>query len=419
MKQAKNSVLIFIVSVLISNVYAQELQISSLLSNFGSGTRFSEATVSEKAQGDLSVVNNNTKENISIVNPASLSNLTLTSFSASINLLGNKIESETSNYNTSVVSLSNVSFAIPLGPKGGFAIGLRARSAVGFEVDSDTFYNSANGGVNQIYIGLGYKIFKGLSVGAQLSNYFGKTEKISASKNIATATVLENRYNVTGNSFKFGVEYEYPLSKKIKAQIGVIGALSYDLKADGTFELYDAIETDENVFTETTTDSQVENTNGREENPFKYTVGFGLGEEDHWFAGLSYESQDAVSYTGNAFNRTNESAGASYERANKISLGGYITPDKYALKNYFKKVTYRAGVKYENTGLELNDNSVKNIGVSFGFGLPVGRKVSYLNLSFELGRVGDVGDNNYQEEYFNVGVNFSLADKWFKKRVID
>lgn len=419
MKQVKTSVLIFIVSFFISSVYAQELQISSLLSNFGSGTRFSEATITEKAQGDLSVVNNNTSEAISIVNPASLSHLTLTSFSASINLTGNKVESETSNYNTSAVSLSNLSFAIPLGTNGGFAVGLRSRSAVGFEVDNDELYNYASGGVNQIYVGLGYKIFKGLSVGAQFSNYFGKTEKTLASKNGDTSTVLDNTYNVKGNSFKFGLEYEYPLSEKVKAQIGVVGTLSYDLKADGQLELYDAIETDENVFTETTSDSQIERTDGVEKNPFKYTVGFGLGEKEHWFAGLSYEQQDAVSYTGNSFNQTNASAGASYGRADKISLGGYIIPNKYALKNYFNKVAYRAGFKYENTGLELNNNSVKNLGLSFGFGLPVGRKISYVNLSFELGRVGNIDDNNFQEEYFNVGVNFSLADKWFKKRVIN
>ncbi|NJB82260.1 hypothetical protein [Wenyingzhuangia aestuarii] len=420
MKQRKNSVLIFIVSVFISSVYAQEQQVSSLLSNYGLGTPFSQATTAEKGQGDLSVVNNNTQEVISITNPALLSNLQLTSFSLSMNALGTNVETENATYNSSAISLANLSLGFPLGTKGGVAVGLRAHSAVGFEIDNDDFYNYGSGGVNQAYFGLGYKVFKGLSVGAQFNQYFGRTEKKQAFKGVQQSTVFDNTYNVTGTSAKIGLEYKYALSEKLEATIGATGVLAYDITATGTSKFYEAIQTDENVYSEIGDNSQQKSISGTETNPFKSIVGLGLGQRNRWFAGLSYENQDALSYTGAVFNQTNSSEiTASYEASNKISIGGYIIPEKYALKNYFNRVAYRAGFKYETTGLVLNNNSVKNLGMSFGFGLPVGKRVSYLNLSFELGKIGDVDKNKYQEEYFNVGINFSLSDKWFNKRVID
>ncbi|NIJ44732.1 hypothetical protein FHR24_001171 [Wenyingzhuangia heitensis] len=422
MKQNKNSVLIFIFSILISSVYAQEKQVSSLLSNYGLGTVFSEATVTEKAQGDLSVINNNTEEVISIANPALLSHLQLTSFTVSLNVLGSNVETQNSSYSASAISLSNLSLGIPLGPKGGVAIGLRANSAVGFEVESDNFYDYGNGGVNQAYFGIGYEVLKGLSLGAQISQYFGKTEKRQAFKGVQQSTVYDHNFNVSGTSVKLGAEYSYRLSERIEAKFGATGVLAYNVTATGTSRFFEAIQTDENIFSEIGDSAQEKNTEGTKKTPFKSVLGIGLGERNHWFAGLSYENQDALSYSGGPFNQTLSTATdrpLSFEASNKISLGGYIIPKKYALKNYFNRVAYRAGLKYENTGLVLNNSSVKNLGMSFGFGLPVGKRVSYLNLSFELGRIGDTSKNNYQEEYFNVGIDFSLSDKWFNKRVID
>ncbi|WP_010135293.1 hypothetical protein [Ochrovirga pacifica] len=420
MKQNLSNVVVVVVMFLSVGAYAQEQQVSSLLSNYGIGTVFSEATIAEKAQGGLVAVSNNTKEVNSIANPALLGDLKLTSLTVSLQAFSANVETQSVDYQTSSLSISNLSLGVPLGTRGAFSMGLRPHSAVGFETQNTSFYNYADGGVNQFFVGLGYQVVKNLNVGFQFSRYFGKIEKQQVFKGVQKASVQNNNFNVKGISTRVGIQYTYDFSDAIQAVAGAYGILGYDLKAEGSSRFYEAIQSDIKTFSEISGSAIENGINGQEKTPFKTALGLGLGKENNWFAGLSYEFRDAVTYTGNAFNQTaSTNISYNYEEASKISLGGYYIPKKYALKNYFNRVAYRAGVKYEKTGLMLNNQSVKDFGITFGLGLPVGRRVSYANFSLELGTLGDFSENKYQENYFNLGVEFSLSDKWFNKRVID
>ncbi|ANW95233.1 hypothetical protein AXE80_02565 [Wenyingzhuangia fucanilytica] len=418
MKQNLSNVVVGLVLLFFVSAKAQEQQVSSLLSNIGLGTTFSEATIAEKAQGDLSVVGNNNVEVLSFTNPALLSDLQLTSFGVAFQVQSNNVTAQESNFSTSNTTISNLSFGVPLGVKGGLSLGLRVHSAVGFEVNTDNFYNQGSGSVNQIYAGIGYEIFKNFSLGLQANMYFGETTKTQAFKNVQKSTVYDETYNVKGLATKVGAQYKLNLSEKLIAQVGAYGVLNHQLTATGNARFYEAIQTDENSFSMIATPI-TSNLSGTQENPFKSVLGLGLGTYNHWFAGVSYESQGATTYSGNVFNQTNNTdVPVDFESKSKISVGGYIIPKKYALKNYLNRVTYRAGFKYENTGTVLNNESLKNIGMSFGVGLPIGKRISYANFTLEVGQLGEFSKNNYQEEYINVGVNFSLSDKWFEKRVI-
>ena len=419
MKQNLNNVVVIILMLFAGDLVAQEeqQQVSSLLSNVGLGTTLSEATVAEKAQGDLSVVSNNNSEVLSFTNPALLSDLQLTTFGLSLQSLSAKVKTTDSNFKSGAVSVSNVSFGVPLGLKGGFAAGVRTHSAVGYEVDTNDFYNKGRGGVNQIYVGIGYEVYKGLSLGIQGNIFFGQTTKKQVFRGVQKATVYDEVYNTTGIAAKIGAQYKFILTEKIQANIGAYGIINNKIKASGNSNFYEAIESDKNSFSQISTPVST-SLSGAQKNPFKSVFGAGLGTANYWFAGISLETQGAVSYTGNVFNK-GLSSSVSFKSSSKLSLGGYIIPKKYALKNYLNRVVYRAGLKYQNTGIVLNNETIKNIGMSFGVGLPVGKRVSYANITLELGKLGNFSKNKYQENYINVGVNFTLSDKWFNKRVID
>lgn len=408
------------------NLKAQQQQVSSLLSNYGLGIKFSESTVSQSAQGDLSVIGNNNKEVSSLANPALLSELRLTSFSASIHLNKTSVETSNNSFDTSSASLMDISLALPIGKRGAFGLGLRTDSAVGYEIDTEDFYNSANGGVNHIYAGFGYKIYKGLSLGLQLNQYFGRIEKLVADQSVQQSRVYNYDYNVTGTSFKLGLQYVQKLDKELEARLGAFSVLGYDVEASGTLDTYLALDSN-NTFLQVENTAESKNISGTERNALRTSIGLGLGKKNKWFVGASYNVQSSVAYSGEVFEKTleqstNDNSGTvlvDFEDRSKYSLGGYWIPKKYALKNYLNRVVYRAGFNYEKTGLLLNNNSVNNVGGSFGLGFPVGKRVSYVNLALEYGKLGDVSENKYQENYFNVGLNFSLSDKWFKKRVIN
>lgn len=417
MKQNLNNIVVGLVTLFFVSAKAQEQQVSSLLSNIGLGTTFSEATIAEKAQGDLSVVGNNNFEVLTFTNPALLSDLQFTSFGLAFQVQSADVSTPDANFKSSNTTLSNLSFGVPLGRKGGLALGLRVHSAVGYEVNTDNFYNYGSGTVNQMYAGLGYEVFKNFSLGLQANVYFGEITKKQAFKNVQKATVYDQTYNVKGLATKIGAQYRINISEKVMAQVGAYGVIGHQLTATGTARFYEAIQTNENSFSMIDTPIN-SNLSGTQENSFKSVLGFGLGTYNNWFAGLSYENQAATEYSGNVFNQGFSNNELSFESRSKFSLGGYIIPKRYALKNYFNRVAYRAGLKYENTGIVLNNESLKNVGMSFGVGLPIGKRISYANFTLEVGKLGDFSKNKYEEKYINVGVNFSLSDKWFEKRVI-
>ena len=104
----------------------------------------------------------------------------------------------------------------------------------------------------------------------------------------------------------------------------------------------------------------------------------------------------------------------------RLSVGGEWTPDVNSISNYFKRVTYRAGLRYEHTPWIVNDVQIKDIGITFGFSMPVSRGYSMLNWAFAVGQRGSLDSGQLQERYFRVGIGLSINDpQWFRRRKIN
>ena len=56
--------------------------------------------------------------------------------------------------------------------------------------------------------------------------------------------------------------------------------------------------------------------------------------------------------------------------------------------------------------------------MSFGVSLPIGLRLSNVNLGFELGKRGTTDNNLIKENYYNFRLSLSLNDKWFRKQKI-
>ncbi len=100
-------------------------------------------------------------------------------------------------------------------------------------------------------------------------------------------------------------------------------------------------------------------------------------------------------------------------------------PKINSISSYWDRVTYRAGIRFEKTGLlvkgsvnNTNFTEVNDFGMSFGLGLPL-KRMSNVNMGFEFGKRGTIENNLIQENYFNFRLSLSLTDLWFVKRKID
>jgi hypothetical protein len=148
--------------------------------------------------------------------------------------------------------------------------------------------------------------------------------------------------------------------------------------------------------------------------PTRTTFGLGIGQDKKWFMGGEYSMQGLSDFT----NEFLEVDNLTYQDATAIAFGGFIVPDHRSFK-YLQRITYRAGVRMESTGMIVNNTEIDNFGITFGVGLPLGRSFSNLNLGFEFGKRGTTDAELIEEGYFKVNIGLSLNDQWFRKAKIN
>src|SRR5690625_5611405 len=74
----------------------------------------------------------------------------------------------------------------------------------------------------------------------------------------------------------------------------------------------------------------------------------------------------------NSFSQEN----ISHKASHIYRIGGYYIPQYNDITNYFNRITFRAGLRYQETGMTINQQDIDEFGISFGLGLPAGRFMS-------------------------------------------
>ncbi len=400
---------------------------TSAYSFFGIGDKNNVNTVEQLSMGGVGVAFNDSYH-LNFSNPASAASLSFTTYSIAIE--NRNINAQDINDKQSAAStyLSYLALGIPMGEKAGFTFGLLPNSSVGYSLVTNVFDSEdvlteatryeGEGGTNKVFLNFGYKPFKGLSVGLQGNYVFGKIENsiINQTAEAPLATKYETVSNVKGFALNVGFQYETDLSEKIDLSLGASFELGNTIEAEGEEYLYSvALSTFESP-RDTILDAK---SSGEFKSPLKTTLGAGVGQKNKWFAGVDYSFQNAVELKGNVFNSYSKIA---YDNYSKIAIGGFYTPKFNSISSYWDRVTYRAGLKFEKTGLLVDPlgngagfTAIDDFGISFGVGLPLSQQLSNINLGFEFGKRGTTNNGLVQENYFNFRLSLSLNDKWFKK----
>jgi hypothetical protein len=149
--------------------------------------------------------------------------------------------------------------------------------------------------------------------------------------------------------------------------------------------------------------------------PSRISLGAGIGEPKKWFVGTEFTFQNTSKFSNPIFEITN----AKFVNASTIAIGGFFIPDYDSFSKYWKRVVYRGGLHFENTGLEINNETINEFGMSFGLGLPIGGLFSNGNIGLEFGKRGTTNQNLIQENFINLQFSLSLNDRWFQKRKYD
>lgn len=399
--------------------FAQEGS-SSPYSFYGIGEVRFKGTAENRAMGGVSVEQDSI--HINLENPASFAHLKLTTFTVGGTYNTTRLKSDTNEEKARRTTLDYLAVGLPMG-KLGVGFGLIPYSSVGYKIQSlstvtdaiSSRYNGS-GGLNKAFLGVGYKINPNLSVGVDVNYNFGRIETTSFEyiTGVTIGTSEMNTANLSGVNFNLGAMYQ----RKFTDKLNLYGAINYTLENTLNSRNTRNIST---AFYNSTFDISTVDILGEETTknkltfPSKLSVSAGIGEARRWLIGgkVSYQKSPGEA------NSYNMASNVEYGRYGSVSLGGYFIPNYNSFNNYLKRIVYRGGLRYEKTGLVINSESVNDMALTLGIGMPVSGTFSNINVGLELGKRGTTNAGLVQENYANISVGFSFSDKWFNKRKFD
>ena len=419
-------------TLLISTSFLAQRTSLSPYSFFGIGEEFSPVTVEQASMGGIGVAFSHYKY-LNFTNPAAIANLRYTTYGFGGTHKELKLKSATSTQSSSLTTFNYVGIGFPIGKKAGFGVGIQPVSSVGYELENtildangditELSLFEGNGGVNRIYFNLGFLLFKDLALGAKASFNFGNINNtiIDQRVGLSLGTKYEEITQVRGSAIQLGAQYKKAVKDDLTITAGAAVKLSNEMRVNGDDYLYSVILLGAaQIPRDTLSTSGI---SGTFQMPLKSTLGIGIGKTDKWYAGVEYETQDAYQTSG--FLSTTNTA-FRYGNSNRIGIGGFYIPKINSISSYFDRITYRFGIRMENTGLLVdgsgtnsNFSEIKDFGISFGLGIPL-KRLSTMNVGFEYGKRGSIDNNLIQENYLNLRLSLSLTDvNWFIKRRID
>jgi len=414
--------LIVFASIIVSlNSWAQD-NTASPYSYYGLGEVKFRGTQDARAMGGLSITGDSIQ--LGLMNPASYSKLKLTTFAVGGTNSSTNFSTDTEKEKAQRTSFDYLAVGLPLG-KFGMAFGLMPYSAVGYKNENTVestegtryFRSQGNGFINKVFVGGSYTFNDNLSFGLDFAYHFGDitnefTEKALSPELTQYTTREKNTTELNGVSFNIGLLYNRQINSKLTFHSSLTYSPESKLSTTNFRNIATVVYTIDG--TELSNDDEDINLPNKELTiPSRLSLGFGLGENKKWLLG----SELTFTQNKNLVNRFTELTQVSYENSTRFALGGYYIPKYDSFSNYLQRIVYRAGFKYENTGLVLNNKSINDYGMNFGLGLPLG--FSKIDLGFEFGKRGTTSSGLIEENYFNISVGLNLGAKWFERRKID
>jgi len=430
----KKNLFYIILSLISINSFSQGS--ASPYSFYGIGSLNFNGTTENRAMGRLSIVTDSIHMNFR--NPASFTGNDLKAFNNEGRLVkftvsvGNSdinFKTDNASAKSTTTSFDYLGLSVPMG-KFGMGFGLMPHSSVGYKLESlddddiIKYKYTGKGGLNKVLMGLAYQFSESLAIGVNFDYNFGNIQNNGVeflydddSEPLDYHSREANRSDLSGFNYNLGITYKPMLTDLIQLHSAFTFSPDYNLNSENsrTFSsiVINSNSGEEYPINEINVD--LESLGLKETNlsmPSKTSIGFGIGKLKKWFIGTEYTFVNTSIFKSDLINIDN----SSYEDGSTISFGGYFIPEFSSFNNVLKRIVYRSGIYFEKTGLIINDQSISEIGMTFGVGVPVGNMFSNLNFALEVGKRGTTDANLVEEKFVNLKMSLSLNDRWFVKR---
>ncbi|MBQ7773806.1 MAG: hypothetical protein IJ383_07050 [Bacteroidales bacterium] len=362
---------------------------------------------------------------INYLNPASITERDTLSFMLDFGLVMKNFYNTDKNvesaYNTA--NMQNVIFTAPIYKKSALIVGVTPYSSIGYKFQSkeqdkeliakygDISYEKyGTGSINQLFAGAAVNLSKNVAVGAEMIYYFGALNRYSNVSFDSDASVRNINtgwdYDVRALSGRIGVQYFGNIAKNTILTVGATYRLKSQLDGDHTsYALAVSSSTMDTVKLVTSPGYKVDI-------PSEISLGFSIKKQDKWMVGFDYTRQD---WKGSFFGET---PGVDFKPsvASSFRVGFEYIPNRYDIRYYLKRATYRFGAYYDKSYVNIAGNQVNAAGITLGMSMPIFRWYNALTWSVDLGQRGSLENGMVRERYVQVNLNFNLHDMWFIKK---
>lgn len=369
---------------------------------------------------------------VNTTNPASYSAIDSLSFIFDAGVSGQMTNFEQGNkkINRYSAGLDYVSAIFRVSKGVGMSFGVQPYSQIGYNYTESGYvggektlsytntYHSRQTGIQNYYVGIGWRPAKFVSVGANIGYLHGEMDRtVTNSFSDSNIDTYVKKYQTTINSYKadFGLQAYIPLNKKDVVTFGATYSLGHDLKAD-----------QELLYMHTTSSTgTVDTTKYVAENAFAipHTIGAGLSftHGSKWRVGADYSLQKWSKLSYPVFKESNQIKGFVmsdnyYIDRQRMTVGGEYCSNE-ASRNFVNRIRYRLGASYATPYYKIgNVDGPKEISVSAGFVIPIVNGYnnrSMLNISAQW--INTEAKGLIKENSFCIKIGFTFNERWFMK----
>ncbi len=396
-------------------------------SQYGFGNLSTLGTASSKGMGGVGIATRERFE-MSLSNPASYNSSDRQNviFSASGTGINNYLKSDEISNSRNYFNLGHLSAQLRLSKTFGFGIVLAPFSDMGYEMSrtltqNDVVTNIGNvrydflgsGGIAQVKAGFAATIFKNFNLGINYVYYVGSFDQSfnTVYTPYIDAVNYKNTYGystqkVNQSSVELGFQYRIKLGDFKWLNLGGIYQPEIKSAMDRTSILATGYSTS------ALTESDILEELDYEENFYMPTkIGFGINFVTNKIsASIDYSLQQWSKAFPN-----NSIANISYQDRNEIRVGAQYIPNRFDIRSFLKRWSYRAGFTYADSYVVVDGNKTSEISGTLGLGIPIEKDwFSQLAVAVEVGQSGTLNNNLVRNTFvkLNIGITFATR-RWF------
>ena len=389
---------------------AAQNNVVSPYSRFGYGMLSEQSTTAQRGMGGVGYAMRSGRQ-INFMNPASYAAMDSLTFLFDMGLnLKNLHTSQGDLKGTNTTGgLDYITLQVPLTKWLGASAGLIPYAETGYNFYDGTVNYTGNGGVNQLYLGFGARPFKGFSLGVNVSYLFGTITNDVFEYGSTSTSLFERVTEIRDYNLRIGAQYAFNINPANEISLGVIYEPEKSLRGKSYGKVYDV-----------GSDSDPANLDekklkGNAATPATYGAGIGYTWQNRLTveADFTYQPWKGVKFA--TIEGFNDNLGAFNDRW-KANVG--VQFQNRPRGSWFQRVNYRLGAYYCNDYIKVGDNSVRERGVSVGFGLPAPSSKSMVNLALEYRNRQAHPSALVKENYFVVTLGINFNEFWFFRNKI-